>query len=229
MIDDIELSEAVRLHQKAYGLLMWLAGAMNSGFISPKSAHTNMSIKEVAEGWIVKHFLNLPNNFRPDINNKDELSSFSNLFSTFLLTSFDIIDKPGKRLYSEDAHCFCPMCSYLIDISHLKTKKLTKKDKLKAQKLKSDTLRQLCIDENLEFPKDNFESMIQGTTGEYVSIIAYGHQLILRSKGVVNGPSVLALWRECAWNNQGSSKKKFKFTEDTILKAKRMVIEFLRG
>ena len=30
----------------------------------------------------------------------------------------------GKRLYSPDAHCFCPLCSWLIDAPHLKTKKL---------------------------------------------------------------------------------------------------------
>lgn len=229
MIWNETIENVISLHQKAYNLLLWVQGAMDSGWISPKSAHQNMSALQVTKDWLLKHYLNLPNAVRPDKDDQDEIDAFCNLFSAFLITSFDIDEQPGQRLYSEAAHCFCPMCSYMIQVSHLKPKKLTKKDKVRAKKLKLDALRQLCLDVDLEWQEDFIEFLAEDKdTCEETAIIAYSYELVRRAKGVVEGPAVLALWREFAWNKSGGPKKKFNFGIKTVLKAKEKIVARLR-
>lgn len=228
MISDKKLSTAFDISQKAYLLLMWLEEAMNKKFFSPISAHKNMSSSEAVEEWLVEHIKNLPEKTRPNIESQEELKKFCNYFSTFLTTSFDIIKHPGKRLYSDDAHCFCPMCSWLVNVSHLKPKKISSIDKRKSVKLKTNTLKQLCIDLEIDFPADNFEEIINSkNTYEYVSVITYGNELISRTNGNSNGASVLWLWRNFAWNKKGSPRKKFKFTKKYLLESKAIVCKSL--
>jgi hypothetical protein len=229
MITDKQLSCAYDISQKAYLLLKWLEEAMNKKFFSPKSAHLNMSSSQAVEEWLIDHIENLPTHTRPNIISQDELKMFCNYFSSFLTTSFDIVEKPGKRLYSEDAHCFCPMCSWLINVSHLKAKKIHLNDKKKSDKLKKNTLTQLCIDLGIEYPVDDFKEIINSNkTYESVSVITYGNELISRTKGNSNGASVLWLWRNFAWNKLGSPRKNFKFTKNYLLDSKTKVCMALK-
>jgi hypothetical protein len=56
-----------------------------------------MSNSVVAEEWIEEHYLNIPDNTRPS---QKDIKRFSNIFSSYLVTSFDLVEDPGKRLYS---------------------------------------------------------------------------------------------------------------------------------
>ena len=229
MIWNETLENVIRLHQKAYKLLLWVQGGIDSGWISPKSAHHNMSAVQVTKDWLLKHYLNLPNAVRSNKNDPDEIDAFCNLFSAFLITSFDIDEQPRRRRYSEAAHCFCPMCSYMIRVSHLKPKKLTKKNKDRAKKLKLNALRQLCLDVNIEWQEDFIKFLAEDIDSyEEAAIIAYSYELVRRAKGVVEGPAVLALWREFAWNKSGGPKKNFYFDIETALKAKEKIVKRLR-
>ncbi len=117
----------------------------------------------------------------------------------------------------------------MIDVSHLKPKKLTKKDKSRAKKLKLDALRQLCLDEGIEHVEESLVSLSENKdTSESVSIISYSYELVRRSKGIIEGPAALVLWRDFAWNVSGSPKKKFKFTTHMAMKAKDLIISKLR-
>ncbi len=229
MIWNETIDNVISLHQKAYKLLLWVQGAMDSGWISPGSAHKNMSAADVTKDWLLKHYSNIPKGARPSKDNQDAIDAFCNLFSTFLVTSFDINEQPGKRLYSEAAHCFCPMCSYMIQVSYLKPKKLTKKDKARAKKLKLNALRQLCLDVDLEWQEEFIENLSENKdTFEETAIIAYSYELVRRAKGVVEGPAVLVLWRDFAWNKSGGPKKNFKFGIEIVTKAKDEIVKRLR-
>lgn len=221
-----ELDEIIRLQQKAYNLLKWLEKAMSVGFISPKSAHVYMSMSEALEAWILEHLLNLPKESRPDPHNKREMKVFCNLFSSFLDTSFDINEKPGKKLYSDGAHCFCPMCSYLVDVSHLKPKKLTREHKKRAKKMKLDAIVQLCLDEGVKVNDETTEQIVESDLyREKIALIAYADQLLKRSKGISQGPAALSLWRDFAWEKAGSPKKNFTFSTTLVWEARKEILE----
>jgi hypothetical protein len=209
------LSKAIEMQQKSYLLLQWIDSAMEKSFISPKSGHKYISMAEVAKEWIEEHYLNIPQKCRPE---KDDLHIFSNIFSSYLVTSFDLVENPGKILYSEGAHCFCPMCSYLINAPHLQPKKLTKKDKKRAQKLKEQYLEKLSLSLNIQPNSDQIQILVGNKElKEDIAILTYSEELLMRIKGHTEGPALLALWREFAWNMQGSPKKNFKLVVKNIL------------
>lgn len=221
------LDKLITLQQKAYKLLRFLDKAMNEGFISPKGAHDFMSMNKVAESWIKQHIKNFPQDARPDVNNEQELEVFCNLFSTFLDISFEIDEDPGKKLYSEGAHCFCYMCSYLVNVSHLKTKKISKADKNRAKKMKYDAIVQLSLNKGFEVNHVSIDQLLESKDfRQDVAMIAYVQQLIDRAKGVSNGPAVLSLYRDFAWESSGP-KKNFTFNSKHVLQAINNVVRRL--
>jgi hypothetical protein len=98
-----------------------MAQAVADGFINFETAHTYSTLPEAAECWLLEHYLNIPDNARPA---REELAAFCAFFSTYLTNSFDLISNPGKQRYSPDAHCYCPICSWLVNAPHLKPKKI---------------------------------------------------------------------------------------------------------
>ena len=142
------------------------------------------------------------------------------MFSTYLQNSFDLIVSPGKQLYSPDAHCFCPMCSWLVDAPNLTTKRISPADKRRAEKLRMSTLKQMAL--------DNGTSLIEAKAAELLtddriredsSLVAYGYDLLGRMRGIANGPAILSLWRGFAWTKSGSPKPKFKLDAQCICDA----------
>jgi hypothetical protein len=107
VLDHDRLEAAVPLLRTGYRLLLWLEDAMEKGFVEPETAHRYVSLEESARAWIERHWSNLPPDARPEL---EQLEPFSRLFSTFLTSTFDLHPEPGERLFSPDAHCFCPMC-----------------------------------------------------------------------------------------------------------------------
>jgi len=236
MLDNNELIYAVGIQQKCYTLLKWLQGGMDQGFFPPEAAHQRLSTKQVTKHWLARNIHNLPKSFTSGIENETDLDALGNFFSTYLLSTFEIDPNPGEKLFSEGAHCFCPMCSYMVSVSHLKTRKIENKDKKRAVKLKIITLKQLCIEESIVCADSIFEQFLdkqnkyeKGGLFESTSVLAYAFQLIQRVKGVSEGTGVLVLWREFAWNEQGSPKKKFKFEEDLVINAKNIILMKLRS
>lgn len=153
----------------------------------------------------------------------DDLPEFAAFFSTYLINSFELVQDSGKRLYSPDAHCFCPMCSWLVDAPNLVTRKVTTSDKTRAQKMKVRAVSHLHNNPQIDllwiasFEDDQAQK-------ECVCLVTYGYDLLDRMKGIANGPVVLALWRGFAWTAQGSPKKKFKLTADKIMNAQSVLL-----
>lgn len=225
MLDREEVYTAVDLHRRSYNLLRWLSTAISKGFIRFDRAHDYLDEAEAAKDWIERHYLNLPPDCRPETN---ELGPFARFFASYLTTSFDLVKTPGQRLYSE-CGCSCPMCSYLVAASHLQPKKVHRRDKARARTIKIYALQQLARERNTNLDRQRAEQFIDSPDSAMeASLIAYGQQLVARTRGISEGAAVLALWREIAWDKT-APKKNFQLDPEHILSAQESLAKRLIG
>jgi hypothetical protein len=218
-----ELSHAIDLQKRSYELLQWVASAVKKGFVSFNAAHSYSSTSSAAGDWIQRHYQNIPENARPS---HSDLKDFSGLFSTYLENSFELVSSPGKHLYSPDAHCFCQMCSWLVDAPNLKTKTPTPKDKKRAQKMMIDVINRIATDNDVKLSEEKVEAIANDPNlREKLALCAYGFDLFQRMNGIAVGTAALVLWRNFAWLPSGSPKKKFELTADLILNAEMTIRE----
>jgi hypothetical protein len=222
-----EIAQAVELQRCSYELLKWLEKALSDGFIAPEAAHAYATLDEAAFAWIDRHYLNLPNVARPS---REHLPAFSRLFSTYLTNTFDLDADPGQRLYSPDAHCFCPCCSWMVRVPHLRPKKVGAADKKVAESLKRALLRRLA----LECGTTGSEAVVDGMLRDpelrdVIGICTYAHDLLQRLNGVAVGPASLALWRSFAWTAQGSPKQGFKLSAAAIMAGQDVLLARLKS
>jgi hypothetical protein len=226
MLDPPEMRRLVQMQRRSYVLLKWMAKAVSEGFINFETAHDYSALPEAAEGWILGHYFNIPENARPP---REELSAFCAFFSTYLTNSFDFISDPGRQLYSPDAHCFCPMCSWLIDAPNLKTKKVQSAHKRRAHKMRVDAMLNIAAEHRLDVGEDEITELLNDRrTSEDASLVAYGYDLLQRAKGIANGPAVLALWRGFAWNESGSPKHGFRLKAKLIVAAEKRLLALMQ-
>ena len=210
-----EVDNAVRLQACGYQLLKWLEEALRDGFITPDAARTYGTSEDAAYSWLDKHYLNLPHNARPD---KCDLRAFSNFFSTYLDNTFDLDARPGKRLYSPDAHCYCSICSWMVQKPHLRPKKVSGSDKKVAERMKRTFLRRLAEVRGILVTDEMLDDMLQDPNlRDSIGICTYAADLLQRLQGRAVGAASLALWRSFAWTPQGSPKKDFVLTTDQIM------------
>ena len=227
MLDREELLQAVDLHQRSYNLLLWLSTAISRGFVQFDRAHDYMDEAEAAADWIEGHFLNLPPNCRPEQH--EQLKPFAQFFSTYLITSFDLVKQPGQQL-ATDCGCYCSICTYLMTAPHLKTKKLFRRDRERAKKLKIMAVQQLSREHDAYLDQEQAEKLVASETNATdVATVAYGQQLVERARGRSEGPAVLVLWREIAWKKTGSPKKDFKLEVEDILRAEQSLAKAIAG
>ena len=227
MLNQPEMRRLVEMQQRSYLLLKWMAKAVSEGFVNFETAHHYSTLPEAAEGWIRRHYLNIPENARPP---REDLAAFCAFFSTYLTNSFDLISHPGKRLYSPGAHCFCPICSWLVEAPHLKAKKLTAGDKRRAQTMRINVLMNLAAQYRLGAGEGGIQELLDARqVFEDASLVAYGYDLLQREKGIANGPAVLALWRGFAWNESGSPKQGFRLKAEMIVDAENRLLALLQN
>ena len=220
-----EVENAVRLHACGYKLLKWLEKSLRDGFITPEAAGTYATSEDAAYSWLDKHYLNLPNNARPE---RSDLRAFGNFFSTYLDCTFDLDAQPGKRLYSPDSHCFCPICTWMVQNPHLRPKKVGAGDKKVAERMKRTFLLQLAVARGMSVSEKMLDDMLQDPDlRDAVGLCTYAADLLQRLKGRAVGAASLALWRTFAWTPQGSPKKGFVLTTDEIMMAQNVLAERL--
>lgn len=225
MLNQSEMRRLLDMQRRSYLLIKWMAKAVAEGFVTFEAAHDYSTLAVAAEDWILGHYLNIPSEARPP---REDLPAFCNLFSTYLTNSFDLVSNPGKQLYSPDAHCFCPMCSWLVDAPNLKTKKLTSTEKRRAQMMRITALSNLAAQHYLDVRKQEIETSLSSrNVFEDASLVAYACDLWQREKGIANGPAVLALWRGFAWNETGSPKHGFRLRTSCIVDAEKRLLALL--
>lgn len=227
MLNEPEMQHLVDMQHRSYLLLRWMAKGVSAGGIGFETAHDYSTLTEAAEEWILGHYLNIPVKARPA---REDLPSFCRFFSTYLINSFDLISSPGKQLYSPDAHCFCPMCSWLVEAPNLKTKKLQLSDKRRAQSMRVNVLLNLAAEHHFSLGEKEIKGLPDDRQAwESASLVAYGYDMLEREKGIANGPAILALWRGFAWNESGSPKHAFRLKAQMICDAEQRLLGLLQG
>ena len=225
MLDQTEVRRLVDMQHRSYQLLRWMADAVSQGFVDFTTAHRYTALPEAAAAWILGHYENIPEQARPD---RKDMQPFCDFFSTYLTNSFDLISNPGKRRYSPNNHCFCPMCSWLVDAPHLKTKKLSPADKRRAERMRINAMLNLAAHRHIPINEAQIEKLLADRqVFEDASLLAYGADLLQRGKGIANGPAVLALWRGFAWQASGSPRPQFQLTAELIFSAEKRLLALL--
>jgi hypothetical protein len=221
MLNQREIGRAVDMQNRSYRLLRWLAKAVDEGFIQFETAHRYTSLAVAAEAWIGDHYLNIPPQARVP---QQDLHDFCAFFSTYLENSFDLISNPGMQRYSPAAHCFCPMCSWLVNAPHLKTKKVSSSDKRRSRSMNVATVRDLAAEHKVDLTEPEVDAIVDDPgLRRIVFLVTYGHELLRRMQGIATGPAVLVLWRGFAWSDTGSPRKNFRLTADAILDGERQL------
>jgi hypothetical protein len=214
------VERALDLQNRSYHLLRWVADRIDHGTLEFKHAHEWATLPSAAHGWIEASYSTLPSHVQPE---RGDLRAFANLFASYLETSFEMVEAPGKQKYSRDAHCFCPMCSWLIDAPRLRTKKLTKADKARARKLEVSAIARVALAHDM--PSIDAEALMEREgIAEAAALVAYALDLESRMNDSGVGPAGLALWRAFAWTRQGSPKKDFVLTPALILDAEKQIV-----
>jgi hypothetical protein len=224
MLPANRLTLAIHIQSHSYQLLKWVADAVCKGFIPAEHAHQFANVCDAAYAWMEEHFFNLPTELRPD---RQHLREFANFFATYVTSSFDIVVQPGTRLVSR-CGCYCPLCSRLVNAPHLRTKRLSRRDKERANTLMANRLDMLAREEVISCQHDLADLARSEEFRRAAAFSAYGYWLIRRLEGDTDGKSVLALWREIAWSRAGSPVKNFKLQYQDFVEAEETLINALR-
>jgi hypothetical protein len=177
--------------------------------------------------WIEPFHVSFPPDMRPDA---DKLREFAAFFGTCLTSSFDLTNDPGVVLRNQYGDtCFCPICARLVNGSHLRAKKLTSSDKRRAVSLMLDRLVELAHEHDLKLTTSDPEEVIaEPECRRAAAYSTYGYWLIQRKKGVTDGPSILALWRQIAWTDAGSPRKDFILQYEHFKESEEMLLTSMR-
>lgn len=218
------LETALDTQRRSYRLLRWMADRVRQGVVEPRAAAVHAGTGEAAEDWIARHLANLPADARPRAG---ELPRFARFFSTYLLTSFRLVPRPGVRVDSP-CGCWCPFCTTVRQAPHLQPAPCGKRERKRAAVLMADRLGELAAEEGLT---DNAAAgweaapalLADDDARRDAALSAYGLWLTRRLNGVSDGASLLALWREFAWE-KGKPRPKFEVTAGDVLDAERRLI-----
>jgi hypothetical protein len=223
-----EVTLAVELQRKSYGLLRWITDAVGKGELTFSTAHDYATASESFREWLTTYTRQVPGKWRPRMSEPREVTFFANLFTSYLLTSFELVEAPGLRKTSEYG-CSCELCSRLV-ASHLRVRTIGKAEKSRARELKLDCLKRLAGECARPLTDSLALTLIDGeSTAEACSLATYGESLVARALGATGEPALLALWREFAWMSSGSPRRDFELTPELILESEALLVEELKS
>ncbi|AKV02626.1 hypothetical protein AKJ09_09289 [Labilithrix luteola] len=219
----IDIERAVVLQAKGYSFLRWLEKGLQSARLAPNELHAFGSLEQSARAWVEQHYASLPSDVQPA---REDVEAFSHLFSTYLRSTFDLDPNPGKRLYSPDAHCFCPICSWLVQRSYLRPKKVQPADKRRALRMMKHFVLRVAEAQKQSLPDDEVDTIVgDPDMREPLGLCAYAVDLLERLEGRTSGAASLALWRSFAWTATGSPKQGFVLATNDILDAEQRIAD----
>jgi hypothetical protein len=204
---------------------MWISDAIDKGLIRPSQAAHRTGGPDAATQWLRSNYYHIPEALRPVEADIEEFAAF---FSTYLTSSFDVIEKPGtKGEGPTPSICWCEVCMRIVNAPHLQAKKLFSRDKRRANFLMAKSAMELAKENGLDVSLDRATQLLSSPTiRRDAAFIAYGHWLIRRLLGESDGPAILALWRLIAWDPRGGIRRgftlnlsDFKDAEDALLAA----------
>jgi hypothetical protein len=220
VLDPETTERAVDLQARSYALLRWMADTMPSW--TGRIRHGETSLPAALRGWLDSHALEVPATLRGPT---EDTAALANLLASYLETTFDFEPSPGERLYSPDAHCFCPMCSWMVALPRLQPRSLTRADKQRARKLRADAVRALAFELGHTLADDRVDALLDDPAlRDALSLVAYARDLDRRIAGLPTTPATLALWRGFAWNPEGSPRHGYRLSARAILDAEQLLI-----
>ena len=203
------LAIAIEIRDRSYQLLMWIGSAIDKGLVLPSRAAHHSGGPEAAIEWLRSNFGIIPEHIRPEESSIDEFAAF---FSTYLTSSFDVVQKPGTRGEGPIPRfgCTCDLCVRIINAPHLQAKKIFTRDKRRAELLMSESMQDLATEHGLQLTEQHATQLVTNErTRRAAAYITYGKWLILRLNGESDGPAILALWRIIAWDPRGGMRSGF--------------------
>lgn len=206
---------------------MWISDAIGDGLIQPSRAAHHSGDTNVAIDWLTRHYDLIPEHLRPPRRNVDAFASF---FSTFLISSFDVIERPGMRGEGPVSSfgCRCEICLRIVNAPHLQVKKLYARDKRRAEFLMVESVLELASERQLEVDVQEAEGVVRNDAmRRHSAYVAYGKWLIRRLDGQSDGPAILALWRLIAWDPRGGMRRGFQLTLNDFRIAEEAIVERL--
>ncbi|WP_146394246.1 hypothetical protein [Allorhodopirellula solitaria] len=140
--DDKRLAKAIATRDQSYKLLMWITNAIDRGHIQPSRGAHHSGGPDAATQWLRSNYYHIPEELRPP---KDEVNEFAAFFSTYLTSSFDVIEGGGTRGEGPaPMGCRCELCMRIVNAPHLQAKKLYARDKRRANWLMAECVSKLA-------------------------------------------------------------------------------------
>ncbi|MBA3700262.1 MAG: hypothetical protein H0W78_15565 [Planctomycetes bacterium] len=223
MLSTERLELALDIHGRSYRLLKWVSDAIGKGFIPVTRAHEYANETVATRDWIEGNFDSLPPAIRPA---REQLVTFPNFFSTYLMSSFDFTASPGMRAESKNSS-FCTCCSRLVNAPHLRAKTLNKCDKRRAEDLMALRARALATEHGIALEESRATELVAGDLRRDLAYSTYGHWLVQRLDGHSDGPAILALWRNFAWKKTGSPIPDFTLSLQDFIDAETRILAAL--
>lgn len=204
---------------------MWICQAIDDGLILASRAAHHSGGPEAATEWFKANYEVIPKQLRPDQQSLEEFAAF---FSTYLTSSFDVIEKPGTKGTGplQRFGCTCDLCLRIANAPHLQAKKLYARDKLRAEQLMTECLQMMAAEHGMVLSESSAERLVKNErTRRWAAYMAYGHWLIMRLMGESDGPSLLALWRLIAWDPRGGVQRGFTLELKDFRLAEEMLVD----
>jgi hypothetical protein len=226
MFSSGEVEKVVALQQKSYNLLRWVGDALRGGTLRFGAVHDGLGFAQAAREWLERSWDGLPADARPA---REDLDAFAHLFASYLQTSYELVESPGRRLVSPSG-CYCRFCAYLVSASHLRVRTPDRKAKEKARQMKEMYLAALATEAGDPSPYAAAERLLTDPSlAEDIAWAAYARELLRRSEFASQGEGVLVLWREIAWDlRSGRLKKNFEPSAERILRAEAAILSRLK-
>jgi hypothetical protein len=202
MLNRERLLLAIDIQSRSFRLLRWLGSAIDRDQLPVERADSHSDSPDAAVKWITRNYQLLPRELHPE---ETHLLEFGNFFWTYVTSSFDVVAYPGNLTQPGECGCSCPLCARVKNASHLRPKKLRNADKRRALELMMDRVATLAEEKKISLSVECCRIMTSDPeTRRAVGYSTYGYWLIERLSGHTDGPAILALWREIAWNKAGS-------------------------
>jgi len=226
--DNQQLAKALATRDHSYKLLMWISDAINKGLIQPSRAAHHSGGPDAAIEWLRSNYYHIPEKLRPT---KRDLEEFASFFSTYLISSFDVVEKPGtKGEGPAPTGCRCDLCMRIVNAPHLQAKKLYARDKRRADFLMAEQIAELAKDNRLDADDELVTRLVTDeSTRRYAAFVTYGHWLLRRMRGESDGPSILALWRLIAWDPRGGIRRGFTLHINDFKVAEEKLLSSIRN
>ena len=213
-----ELEQAIRRQKMAYDMLLWIVEQIDTGKVSFSVIHDKPSTADVMKEWMNTNYDYLPKYILPK---REELEGFSNYFASYLSTSFELLKEPEFRARGS-MECYCDLCLQMKSLSHLKRRKTDKFDREEAEQIRAIVVNGLAKEMSVELDFSTCMDIAKSkeSLGDS-AYLAYANCLLDRIESSIGGVYILVLWRQIAWNPEGSPINGFVLKTDDILMAQK--------